>query len=182
MADSVALSSKEILSSSVTETVWFNALWFQSIWFCAVLGRETLLPLTLVLLILHLFLVRNTQQELRQLVPVALVGIGTDACLSYIGLFQFEGNVLVPLWLCCLWLAFAGALPRSLSYLGQRRLLAALAGGVVFPLNYWAGQRLGAVDFTYSLPVTLGSMALIWAVLLPGLYQLTALLQKSSRQ
>ena len=166
----------------VTEAVWFNALWFQATWFSAVLGRDTLLPLTLCLLILHLMLVGNTHRELRQLLSVAFVGISADASLSYIGLFQFEGNVLVPLWLCCLWLGFASTLPRSLSYLGKRPLLASLVGGVAMPLNYWAGQKLGAVQFSYSLPVTLGAMAMIWAVLLPCLYQLTALLQKSLRQ
>jgi len=159
-----------------TRSLWFNALWFQSIWFCTVLGRDSLLPLTLSLLALHLLLARDTYRELLQLTSVAFVGIAVDAGLSAGGVFLFQDGVPVPLWLCCLWLAFATTLPRSLAWLGRRPMLTALAGAIVLPLNYWAGQRLGAVQFGYSLPVTLVTMGLIWAVALPALYRLTALL------
>ena len=161
---------------SITEKAWFNAIWFQSTWFCAVLGRETLLPLTAAMLVLHLALVRNTTRELLQLTTLAAVGIGVDACLSLAGVFRFPGGVLVPLWLCGLWLAFATTTGRSLSFLGRRPMLAVLAGAVALPLNYWAGQRLGAVEFGFPVPVTLAIMSLVWAVMLPVLYRLTALI------
>ncbi len=161
---------------SLAATKWFNALWFQTTWFCAVLGRDELLPLTGAMLLLHLALVRDTTRELLQLTTLAAVGIGVDACLSLAGVFRFDGGVLVPLWLCALWLAFATTTGRSLSFLGRRPLLAALAGAVAIPLNYWAGQRLGAVEFGYPVPATLAIMSLVWAVALPLLYRLTALI------
>ncbi len=163
-------------SQSITEKAWFNAVWFQSTWFCAVLGRESLLPLTAAMLVLHLALVRNTTRELLQLTTLAAIGIGVDACLSLAGVFRFPGGVLVPLWLCGLWLAFATTPGRSLSFLGRRPMLAMLAGAVAIPLNYWAGQRLGAVEFGYPVPVTLAIMSLVWAVMLPVLYRLTTLI------
>ncbi len=85
----------------------FNAIWFQSIWFCTVLGREQFLPLTIGLLLLHIWLVHDYRVELRQLAVVGGIGIMADAVLSAVGVFEFSGSVLVPLWLCCLWLAFA---------------------------------------------------------------------------
>jgi hypothetical protein len=101
------------------------------------------------------------------------LGIAVDAALSFSGVYQFPGQVLVPLWLCCLWLAFAGVLGRSLAYLASRPLLCVLAGMVAFPLNYWAGQRLGAVEFGYSLPLTLAVLALVWGAVLPLMFRLT---------
>jgi len=161
----------------LTEALWFNALWFQSVWFCTVLGRETLLPLALTLLGLHLVLVRDTRRELLQMTAVAAVGISVDTALSSSGVFLFPGGSLVPLWLCCLWLAFATTLARSLAWLGRHALLAGFLGALALPLNYWAGQRLGAVQFGYSLPVTLGAMAAVWAVLFPCLFKLTQLIK-----
>jgi hypothetical protein len=99
-------------------------------------------------------------------------GIAADALLSAAGVFQFPGGVLVPLWLCCLWLAFAAALRRSLGWLGVRPWLAAVAGAIAFPLNYWVGQRAGAVEFGYSLPATLALLAVTWAILLPLMYRI----------
>jgi len=97
-----------------------------------------------------------------------------DAILSAVGVFEFSGSVLVPLWLCCLWLAFAAVLGRSLAWLGVRPLVAAIAGAIAFPLNYWAGLRLGAVEFGYSLPATMAILAVTWAVVLPLMFLLTA--------
>lgn len=158
-------------------SVWFNAIWFQTTWFCAVLGRDQLLPVTIAMLALHLYLVRDTYRELLQLSTIASIGIAVDAAISAAGLFQFPGGVLVPLWLCCLWLAFATTLSRSLAWLGHRPLLVMLAGAIVLPLNYWAGQRLGAVSFGQPLPLVLATIGLAWAVVLPVLYRLSKLIE-----
>ena len=166
----------------LVDRVWFNAAWFQSTWFCTVLGGDTLLPLAVGLLLLHLFLVRNTWEELLQLSTLAAIGISVDATLSATGIFQFPRDALVPLWLCCLWLGFATTLTRSLAYLGSRPLLVAAAGAVVFPLNYWAGHRLGAVDFPQGLNTTLGVMALCWACVLPAMYKVAGQLAQAREE
>ncbi|PLW83674.1 DUF2878 domain-containing protein [Kineobactrum sediminis] len=159
-------------ATHLTDKLWFNAIWFQSLWFCAVLGRDELLPATLAIIALHLLLVPRRFDELRQLAVLGGLGISVDAGLSLSGVFVFPGGVLVPLWLCCLWLAFATTLGRSLAAFGPRPWLAAIAGGVVVPLNYFAGSRLGAVEFGLPLWQSLLVMALIWSALLPGLYYL----------
>ena len=163
-------AAKRFFAQPLTETTWFNAIWFQTTWFCAVLGRESLLPLTAALIALHIALVPNRGKELRQLAAVGAVGIGVDAFLSASGVFIFPHGELIPLWLCGLWLAFATTFTRSLAFLANKPLLAVLAGAIVVPFNYGVGARLGAVEFGYSLPVSFGTMAVVWAVLLPSLY------------
>ncbi|MDP4788886.1 MAG: DUF2878 domain-containing protein [Haliea sp.] len=156
----------------LTEKVWFNALWFQGTWFCAVLGQNELLAVTLGLIGLHFALVPKRLRELRQLALLGGIGMAIDAGLSALGVFQFTGGVLLPLWLCGLWLAFATTLGRSLAFFASRPWLAALAGGLVLPFNYYAGSRLGAVEFGWPLWQSLLIMAVIWAVMLPTLYSL----------
>lgn len=169
-------------TASVTEALWFNAVWFQSTWFCTVLGRDAFLPLAMVLIALHLVLVRDVWRELLVLSTIAAIGIATDAVLSYAGLFHFSGDVLVPLWLCCLWLAFATTLTRSLAWLGRHPSWVTIAGALALPLNYWAGQRLGAVDFPQPLLLTLVAMSAAWAVLLPLMYRLVNALTDGGRE
>ena len=182
MPVNTTFASAVALTGRVTESPWFNALWFQGVWFCAVMGRDSLLPLALALLALHLLLSGDYRRELRQLVLVGAIGIGADALLSVAGVYEFPRGVLVPLWLCCLWLAFAAALGRSLAYLAGRPVLSGVAGAIAFPLNYWAGQRLGAVEFGFSLPATLVSLAVIWGLLLPQMFRLTSRLASAGRQ
>jgi hypothetical protein len=161
-------------SPSIVETAWFNALWFQSLWFLTVLGRDPMLLASIALLVLHLALVMKRRKELELLATVAIIGITVDTGLSLANVFVFPHGSLIPLWLCCLWLAMAAALPRSLAFLQRHAFLPVLAGAVVVPLNYWAGARLGAVEFGYPLPQTLLLLSLIWALLLPLLLRVVS--------
>lgn len=165
-------ASPPSFARQLSDKAWFNALWFQSTWFCTVLGRDDLLFVSLGLIGLHLFLVPRRRLEMRQLALLGGIGIAVDTGLSLIGVFQFAGGVLMPGWLVCLWLAFSTTAGRSLAFLGDRPWLAALAGGLVFPLNYFAGSRLGAVEFGWPLWQSLLIMAVIWSLLLPALYYL----------
>lgn len=168
------LASSSTVTRRLATSHWFNIIWFQALWFCAVLGRDTLLPVTLLLLLAHVLLAADSRRELKQLLLVGAVGITVDAALSAAGVFQFKGGVLVPLWLCGLWLGFAAVLGRSLAWLAGRPLVIAVAGAVAFPLNYWAGQRLGAVEFGYPLLSTLAVLAITWALTLPAMFWLSA--------
>ncbi len=156
----------------LTEKAWFNALWFQTTWFCAVLGQDALLAVTLGLIGLHFALVPQRLRELGQLGLLGGTGMAVDAGLSAVGVFQFPGGTFLPLWLCCLWLAFATTLGRSLVFFATRPWLTAAAGALVLPFNYYAGSRLGAVEFGWPLWQSLLLMAAIWSLTLPTLYYL----------
>lgn len=152
------------------EKTWFNALWFQSTWFLCVLGRETLLPLTLGMIALHFVLAASAVREFRSLLPIATLGIGIDALLSAVGVFDF-GPVLLPLWLMALWFAFATTLTRALAVFGRKRWVAAVVGSVGVPFNYVVGAKMGAVALPLSPVVTAVVLVSVWAVLLPVLYR-----------
>lgn len=145
---------------------WFNALWFQAFWLCAVLGRDSLLPLTGLLLLLHLVLVRSAAAELAALAPVALLGAAVDSILSLTGVFEFPGPGPIPLWLLALWFAFATTLTRSLDALRRRPLLACLLGAPAAG-NYLVGEQLGAVEFGLGTTQTIWLLLPLWMVLLP---------------
>ena len=48
-----------------------------------------------------------------------------------------------------------------------------LLGAIGGPMSYYAGQRLGAVQFGFGLWPTLALLAVIWAGLFPALQWLT---------
>lgn len=138
------------------------------------------MPLALVLLALHVWLAHDSLAELQQMLIVGGLGIAVDTLLSTTGVYVFADGALIPLWLCALWLGFAGVLGRSLAWLAVRPAVCSLAAAIAFPLNYWAGQRLGAVEFAYSLPLTLIIVGLVWACTLPMMFWLTAAVERAS--
>lgn len=155
----------------LTEKVWFNALWFQSTWFLCVLGREALLPAAIAMVVLHFLLVADAGREARNLAPMIALGVVVDALLSAVGIFDF-GSVMIPLWLCVLWIAFATTLTRALAVFGRHPALAALVGGIGVPFNYAVGAQLGAVVMPQEPLITGAVLVSVWAALLPSLYKL----------
>jgi hypothetical protein len=157
----------------LVDTFWFNALWFQATWFCCVLGREPWLPVALLSLALHFYLVSDRGLEFRRLLPVALVGVGVDVTLTLAGVFDFDSATIVPGWLIALWCVFAAALYRSLAKIGQSTWLAAALGGIAVPFNYMVGAGLGAVTLPMGEMFSVSVLVAIWVFLLPLLYRIS---------
>ena len=157
----------------LVDTFWFNAVWFQATWFCCVLGREPWVPVALVSLALHFYLVSDRVLEFRRLLPVAMVGIGVDVMLTLIGVFDFDSATIVPLWLILLWWVFAAALYRSFAKIGQSMWLAAVLGGIAVPFNYMVGAGLGAVSLPLGELLSVAVLVVIWICLLPLLYRIS---------
>lgn len=150
-----------------------NLVGFQIIWWLMILYQDQYVSIGLLLLIGHLMLIKEHRCESVTLLAVGFIGTLVDSALTLGGVFEFTQNsavggiVPIPLWLITLWFGFAATLRHSMSYLSERLLLAGIFGGIGGPLSYVAGERLGAVNFGFSLPVVVALLAAIWALLLP---------------
>ncbi len=162
----------------MSHTAWFNAVWFQSTWFSAVLGQNDLLLLTIVLVVLHFLITENFLTEIRHAFLVGGAGISVDAILSFYGVFNFGNDVLLPVWMFALWIAFSTTITRSLSFLSSRPMLAVILGALIVPLNYGVGEKVGAVEFGLDTQYTFLTLSIIWAILLPSLYKLSTYIIK----
>ena len=67
-----------------------------------------------------------------------------------------------------LWAIFATTLNVSLRSLRPHRWLAALLGAIGGPVAYYAGARLGALEFGTPAPA-LAAIGIGWAILTPAL-------------
>lgn len=153
----------------------FNAVAYYFIWLGCVLGREEWLPLVAPLVIAYilLLLARRCLTPAQWLLPAGL-GIAVDVSLSLAGVLNFDSSLVLPLWMVILWLAFATTLSSSLAFLNRYRIIAGIAGALAFPLNYWAGERFGAVELGEPTWLSLAALGLIWAGGLPLAYKLVS--------
>jgi hypothetical protein len=157
----------------LVDTFWFNAVWFQATWFCCVLGREPWVPVALLSLALHFYLVADRGGEFRRLLPVAMAGVTVDVVLTLTGVFDFDTSTIVPMWLIVLWWVFAAAIYRSFAKIGQSLWLAAVLGGIAVPFNYMVGAGLGAVSLPLGQFVSVVVLVTVWICLLPLLYRIS---------
>ena len=75
---------------------------------------------------------------------------------------------MAPPWIAALWMGFATTLCHSLGWLRGRFIGSLLFGMIGGPLAYYAGMRLGALDFGLSTLPTLSAIAIEWGVAMPA--------------
>ncbi len=155
-------------------------------WFASVLGAAGGLPwlgaaCIAPFLAWQLRASRDPAYDRRALVLLCLGGILIDSAyplagaLSYAAPWPFPS--LAPAWLVIMWMNLALTLNHSLAWLRRRYALAAVFGGLGGGLSYWAGSRLGAVEFHWPAWAAAGVIGLVWAAALPTAY---ALLERSA--
>ncbi len=151
-----------------------NIAIYQLIWFTAVLGGERLVWLAMVLILVHFFLTPIAKTDLVLVLLVLIIGVLIDGALRFYGFFVFtEDRFPIPLWLGCIWMGLATVLNHSLGWLKGRLWLAAVLGAIGGPAAYLGGGRLGAAEFSLSLPWSIAVLAVIWGLLVPGLMWLS---------
>ncbi len=151
-----------------------NIAIYQLVWFIAIIGGDGLVWLALTLIVGHFLLTPLPKTDLALLVLVLLIGIVVDGALRLNGFFIFvDDHFPIPLWLGSIWMALATLFNHSLAWLKSRLWLAALLGVTGGPAAYIAGGRLGAAEFSLSLPWSIAVLALVWGLLVPGLVWLS---------
>ena len=152
-----------------------NIVAYQCAWFVCVLSAAVLRPgigiaVAAATVLWHLHCAAQPRRELRLIAVAAVLGAAFETLLVAGGWVSMPGTLLfasaTPLWMVALWAAFATTLNVSLRGLRSRYLLSAVLAGVGAPLAYYAGARMGALQWGDGASALL-VIALGWALLTP---------------
>ena len=163
------------------KNILINVAIFQAGWLCCVLAGANQLPWlgtvsALLIVIWHVLRAENGQKELSLVLIVIGIGALWDSLLVYTGLLQYPSGTLIsgtaPHWIIAMWALFATTLNVSLRWLKYRPLPAAMLGAVSGPAAYFAGYKLGGVQFP-DMAAALLALAAGWAILMPLLMALS---------
>jgi len=140
---------------------------FKISWALLVVLQGAGLVYAAVVILLRLFLLTNYKRTLPAVALVCVMGLVLDTLLTSLDIFLFSTPWL-PSWLVMLWLSFALVLANGFAFLGNWPVhFQALAGMGFGSAGYTAGFLMGAVAFSWSYPVTMMLVALLWAFFLP---------------
>lgn len=157
-----------------TRRMIINGILFQLGWFMCVLGGNVYALIWLLpYLYVHFRYISQSPGEWLFVFAVTTLGISLDSVALHVGIFSIPGNPVFPLWLACLWVLFATAIPHCLSWLQGRPAAAALFGALGGSMSYLAGIKLGAAR-SDNTSIAVIYWAVQWAVLLPGLLLLAS--------
>ena len=172
---SLAMASQQPAPAIAMALIVQNAVLFQIGWFACVLTASNNLAwlgslAAAGILIIHLSRAFDFRMEIKTILLITAMGTLWDSILIQTQFYQFSHGILIagiaPYWLIALWALFATTLNLSLRWLKHRKILASALGFIVGPLSYYAGHRLGAIEFS-NTTMTLMLTAIGWAVILP---------------
>ena len=152
-----------------------NAVFYELGWASCVFGAAWGYPLpgaglALLLVIAHVLLAEDRRGEIRLILIAVLLGVLLDSGQQALGLFSFKADgfgLSLPLWVFVSWAQFATLFHYALNWLAGRPLLAVLFGLLGGPLAYGGGIKIGAAQFGPSPMLTLGVLAVLWALVIP---------------
>jgi len=165
----------------MTMTKVINFALFQVGWFACILSAAAGKPaigavIASLIIVWHIMQAHRPSREISLILIAMLIGAIWDSLLVWQSWLTYPSGVLLPntapYWIIMLWALFASTLNLSLSWLKQNKWLSILLGAIAGPLAYYAGERLGAVDFLQPVHA-LAALAIGWAVLTPALLLLT---------
>ena len=155
------------------QRILLNAIIFQLGWVICILGGNAIaLSYTFFAVIVHAVLFLKGSREAWVIVAFTVVGSCWDTLLMHAGVISFSADSLfIPPWLLCLWLLFSCTLNHSLAWLKHKLFISGLLGGVLAPLSYLAGIKLGVAFFVMPTLTSLAIIGIAWALLIPlGLF------------
>lgn len=166
-----------------------NFVMFQCAWFACVIGAShDGFPVmagtgaALLAVALHVMFSARPIGELELAMSAALIGLVWETFLIQIGVVVIPHGTVLPgvaaPWIVAMWALFATTLNYSLGWLRGRWALATILGAIAGPLSYWAGVRMGALQFVDPLKAVI-ALAIGWGVATP---LLLALAQRCSGQ
>jgi len=163
------------------KAIIINAAVFQVGWLCCVLAGANHVPwlgtaTALLIVGWHILGANDRQKELSLILLAVGIGAVWDSLLVTAGWLQYPSGTLIdgtaPHWIIAMWALFATTLNVSLRWLKQRPLAGVILGAVAGPAAYFAGYKLGGVQFP-DMAIALLVLAGGWAVLMPLLMSLS---------
>lgn len=157
-----------------------NFIGFQVGWFSSVMGAAAQMPwlgpvVFAVVALIHLRQAHRPDLELLLVIAAGFIGIWFDSALVALGWVSYPSGqfspMLAPYWIVTMWMLFATTLNRSMAWLKGRSVLAAVLGGIAGPASYYAGQKLGGIEFVEPT-AALTALSVGWAIVMPLLMML----------
>ena len=163
------------------KSIVINIILFQVGWFACVLTAASNQPLfgaiiSLVIIVSHLIMSKQYIHELRIIIIAMMIGLFWDSLIVSAGWITYQSGMvfdfIAPYWIVLMWALFATTLNSSLSWMKEKLILSSLFGAIAGPLAYYAGVKLGAVDFINEINA-LVALSVGWAIFTPLLLKLS---------
>lgn len=154
----------------------FNFFGLQVTWAACAYGAANSLSMLgfyigLTYIILHFLFSKMRIRDMKIMLIIGVIGIIIDYILTNLNILSFINYntqyLPIPAWLIALWFVFALMVPYSLFWLKKNLKIACIAGAIGGSFSYFLGHKLGALQLTEPLTISLSIYFIIWGIIFP---------------
>jgi hypothetical protein len=167
------------LIGGLTKSFW-NIISVNVGWLACILGAARGHYWQGLVVVPILFVIHITVIERRKISKIFIVALATtaigflmDTTLIIVGALEPNRWVMpapfTTIWDLMIWANFSLTLNASLRFLQKRPLVAAFLGAICAPGTYYAGDRLGALNFSDPVISSLLCIGVVWLFAMPCL-------------
>lgn len=155
-----------------------NLVAFQACWWICILsaarGHAWIGAVAVAVSVgIHLWFDSRRGAAIRLYLLAGVAGLVLETMMALAGFYRFNGFLvaasLAPPWLVAMWVNLATTLHLSLRWMEKQLVLAAVLGLLSAPPTYYAGMRMGALEFGPSMWGTLVAVGVLYAVAFPAM-------------
>ncbi|MCX4189435.1 DUF2878 domain-containing protein [Methylophaga sp. OBS3] len=160
---------QQVLSKNLINFVLFQISWLVCVLSGAADNNLPAILMTMFFVLLHFLLTDLPKTDAKLIIAAVLTGIMLDSTYSVTGLMAYNAQTwahIAPWWILCLWVNFALILNHSLGWLINRPLLTVLFAGIGSPISYYAGHKIGALNWLQPEMLIMVT-AITWAIAVP---------------
>ena len=130
----------------------------------------------LAIILVHLFRSQYPISELVLIIYSLVLGFVIETFFLTCGILSFSSpnhifSHFAPVWLAAMYALFATTINNSLARFGDNYMTAAIFGFAGSICSYYAGYRLGAVEFLIPKAGSLLVIGSVWFFFLPSLFR-----------
>ena len=146
-----------------------NAVLFNATWFGCVLGGELWGAAGLFFMGVQTVWDKS-HMDLFLAVMLGTFGWVLDSAWVVIGIVDYDGITVAPVWIVILWCAVGLSVNKCMRWFHQHAVLGAVVASVAAPVSYLSAERLGATNVIdiYGL----AAISLMWLVVFGCLFSL----------
>jgi len=145
-----------------------DVLCLQVAWFTAALLHERATLFVLLILVLRLFVIKNTRAEIKPALVLTSIGLASETLMILSGLISYNTAFFMPLWLPLLWLIFGFTMTQGMKFMCKLSLpIRALLGAVSGWSSYQAAASFGVLELHPDRVSASIALLMVWAITLP---------------
>ena len=133
----------------------FYIYWWFSFWGASIKQYHIGPLIAIIYFIFHFYMIFDKKKEFQYMLLCMFCGFLLESAFFYFQFIDYNGILpdnysIIPIWVIVLWGGYALTVYHSFNWIYGKYYSSLMIGGLLGPLIYLSGDRMGCINFQYD--------------------------------